>query len=104
MKTKTKNKKATQSKHHNFQKQSSCCSETTDEAPLINEMKNVDRSNLTTYLSPRYDNLRDEPDGCVQWRMSRTHVFLRFMHPELESARKEIWERPDEDGQRGRRP
>jgi hypothetical protein len=27
--------------------------------------------------------------------MSRTHVFLRCMHPDLESARKEIWERPD---------
>jgi hypothetical protein len=26
------------------------------------------------------------------------------MHPELESARKEIWERPDEDGRKGRRP
>jgi hypothetical protein len=36
--------------------------------------------------------------------MSRTHVFLRCMHPELESARKDIWERPDEDGRRGRRP
>jgi hypothetical protein len=41
---------------------------------------------------------------CGQWRMSRTHVFLRCMHPELESAREEIWERPDEDGRRGRRP
>jgi hypothetical protein len=36
--------------------------------------------------------------------MSRTHVFLRCMHPQLESARKEIWERPDEDGRKGRRP
>jgi hypothetical protein len=33
--------------------------------------------------------------------MSRTHLFLRCMHPESESARKEIWERPDEDGQKG---
>jgi hypothetical protein len=36
--------------------------------------------------------------------MSRTHVFLGCMHPELESARKEIWERPDEDGRKGRPP
>jgi hypothetical protein len=36
--------------------------------------------------------------GCL------AHVFLRCMHPELESARKEIWDRPDEDGRRGRRP
>jgi hypothetical protein len=26
------------------------------------------------------------------------------MHSDLESARKEIWERPDEDGRIGRRP
>jgi hypothetical protein len=26
------------------------------------------------------------------------------MHRELESARKEIWERPDEDSRKGRRP
>jgi hypothetical protein len=36
--------------------------------------------------------------------MSRTHVFLRCMHPKLESARKEILERPDEDGRIPRRP
>jgi hypothetical protein len=36
--------------------------------------------------------------------MSRTHVFLRCMHPELERARTQIWERPDEDGRKGRRP
>jgi hypothetical protein len=36
--------------------------------------------------------------------MSRTHVFLRCMHPESESATKEIWERPDEDGRKGRQP
>jgi hypothetical protein len=28
----------------------------------------------------------------------------RCMHPELESARKELWERPDEDGRKGRQP
>jgi hypothetical protein len=26
------------------------------------------------------------------------------MHPKLENARIEIWERPDEDSQKGRRP
>jgi hypothetical protein len=36
--------------------------------------------------------------------MSRTHVFLRCMHPDLESARKETWELPDEDGRIARRP
>jgi hypothetical protein len=30
--------------------------------------------------------------------MSRTHIFLRCTHPKLENARKEIWDRPDEDG------
>jgi hypothetical protein len=35
---------------------------------------------------------------------SRTHVFLRCMHPTLENARKEIWERPDENGRKGQRP
>jgi hypothetical protein len=29
---------------------------------------------------------------------SRTHVFLRCMHPKLEGARKDFWDRPDEDG------
>jgi ribonuclease HI len=52
---------------------------------------------------------RDEPVSdrcwwCGQWRMSRTHVFLRCMHPKLENARKEIWERPDENGRKGQRP
>jgi hypothetical protein len=36
---------------------------------------------------------RDEPISdrcwwCGQWRMSRTHVFLRCMHPKLENGRK----------------
>jgi hypothetical protein len=30
--------------------------------------------------------------------MSRTHIFLRCMHLKLERVRKEIWDRPDEDG------
>jgi hypothetical protein len=52
----------------------------------------------------REQQVSDRCRWCGQWRMSRTHVCLRCMHPELECARKEIWERPDEDGRRGRRP
>jgi hypothetical protein len=33
-----------------------------------------------------------------------THVFLRCTHPKLESARKAIWGRPDEDGKMRKRP
>jgi ribonuclease HI len=55
-------------------------------------------------LSSLRGEVTDRCWWCGQRRMSRTHVFLRCMHPELESARKEIWERPDEDGRRGRRP
>jgi hypothetical protein len=36
--------------------------------------------------------------------MSRTHIFLRCMHPKLEQARKDIWDRPDEDGVIMKRP
>jgi hypothetical protein len=36
--------------------------------------------------------------------MSRTHIFLRCMHLKLEKARKEIWDRPDEDGKIKKRP
>jgi hypothetical protein len=36
--------------------------------------------------------------------MSRNHVCLRCMHPNLESERKEIWDRPDEDGRIPKRP
>jgi hypothetical protein len=36
--------------------------------------------------------------------MSRTHVFLRCMHPKLGGARKDIWDRPDEDGRMRKRP
>jgi hypothetical protein len=35
--------------------------------------------------------------------MSRTHVFLPCILPELESTRTEIWERPDENGRKGGR-
>jgi hypothetical protein len=36
--------------------------------------------------------------------MSRTPGLVRGMHPDLESARKEIWDRPDEDGRMPRQP
>jgi hypothetical protein len=39
-----------------------------------------------------------------QWRTSRTHVLLRCMHPNLERVRKEIWDRPDEEGRIPKRP
>jgi hypothetical protein len=41
---------------------------------------------------------------CGHYRMSRTHVFLKFKHPKLECARKAIWDRPDEDGMMRKRP
>jgi hypothetical protein len=41
---------------------------------------------------------------CGQWRMTHTHVFLPCVHPCLESARKEIWDRPDEDARIPTRP
>jgi hypothetical protein len=58
-----------------------------------------------SYLK-RVQKNHDEPVSgrcwwCGQWRVSRAHVFLRCMHPTLEHARKEIWERLDENG-RGR--
>jgi hypothetical protein len=52
----------------------------------------------------REEHISDRCWWCGQWRISRTHVFLRCMHLELESARKEILESPDEDGRKGRRP
>jgi hypothetical protein len=36
--------------------------------------------------------------------MSRTHVFLRCTHPDLESARTIIWDRPGKDDRKGKRP
>jgi hypothetical protein len=36
--------------------------------------------------------------------MSRTHIFLRCMHPRLEMAREGIWNRPDGDGEIKKRP
>jgi hypothetical protein len=52
----------------------------------------------------RDDEVSDRCWWCGQWRMSRSHVFLRCMHPNLERARKEIWGRPDEDGKIPKRP
>jgi hypothetical protein len=41
---------------------------------------------------------------CRKWRISRTHVFLRCMHPMLKKARIDIWDRLDENGGKGQRP
>jgi hypothetical protein len=46
----------------------------------------------------REEQVSDKCWWCGQYRMSRTHVFLRCMHPKLEGARKDFWDRPDEDG------
>jgi hypothetical protein len=45
----------------------------------------------------REEQVSDKCWWCGRSRMSRTHVFLHCMHPQLENARIEIWERPDED-------
>jgi hypothetical protein len=52
---------------------------------------------------------RDEQvsDKCWwfgQHRMSHTHVFLRCMHPNLQDARKAIWNRLAKDGMKRKRP
>jgi hypothetical protein len=52
----------------------------------------------------RDDEVSDRCWWCGQWRITRTHVFLQCMPADLESVRKAIWERPDEDGRIGRRP
>jgi hypothetical protein len=52
----------------------------------------------------REEQVSDKCWWCGQYRMSRTHVFLRCMHPKLEGARKDIWDRPDEDGKIRKRP
>jgi hypothetical protein len=36
--------------------------------------------------------------------MSRTHVFLSCTHPNIEKARQDIWDRPDEEGKIMKRP
>jgi hypothetical protein len=41
---------------------------------------------------------------CSKFRKSRTHILLRCTHPQLEQARKDIWDRPDEDGIIMKRP
>jgi hypothetical protein len=40
---------------------------------------------------------------CRRFRISRTHVFLRCTHPDLESARFTIWDRSGKGGQKGKR-
>jgi hypothetical protein len=52
----------------------------------------------------REEQVSDKCWWCGQYRMSRTHVFLRCMHPKLEGARKDFWDRPDEDGKIRKRP
>jgi ribonuclease HI len=52
----------------------------------------------------REEQVSDKCWWCGQYRMSRTHVFLRCMHPKLEVARKDFWDRPDEDGKIRQRP
>jgi hypothetical protein len=49
-------------------------------------------------------NISDLCWWCGQFRMSRTHLFLRCTHPDLENARTAIWDRPREDGRKGQRP
>jgi hypothetical protein len=50
------------------------------------------------------EQVSDKCWWCGQYRMSRTHVFLRCMRPNLEGTRKDIWDRPDEDGRMRKRP
>jgi hypothetical protein len=50
------------------------------------------------------DEISDKCWWCGRFRMSRTHIFPRCMHPKLEKARKEIWDRQDEDGKIKKRP
>jgi hypothetical protein len=52
----------------------------------------------------RDEEISDKCWWCRKFRMSRTHIFLRCMHPKLEQARKDIWDRPDEDGIIMKRP
>jgi hypothetical protein len=52
----------------------------------------------------RDEQVSDKCWWCGQYRMSRTHVFLKCSHPKLESARKAIWDRLDEDGKMRKRP
>jgi hypothetical protein len=39
-----------------------------------------------------------------RYKQLNGYLVLRCSHPELESARKEIWEWPDEECRKGRRP
>jgi hypothetical protein len=51
----------------------------------------------------REEQVSDKCWRCGQYRMSRTNAFLRCMHPNLEDARKDIWDRPNKDGRKGER-
>jgi hypothetical protein len=62
-------------------------------APYIKRV----RKNRETQVSDKYW-------WCGQYRMSSIQVFLRYMHPNLEGARKDIWDRPDKDGRMRKRP
>jgi hypothetical protein len=46
----------------------------------------------------RDEEISDKCWWCGKFRMSRTHIFLRFTRPKLEQARKDIWDQPDEEG------
>jgi hypothetical protein len=46
----------------------------------------------------RDDKVSDWGWWCGQWRLSRTDVFLRYIHLRLESVRTEIWDQPDKEG------
>jgi hypothetical protein len=52
----------------------------------------------------REEHVPDKCWWCGKYRMSRTHVFPRCMYPNLEDAREDIWDRPDIDGRKGKRP
>jgi hypothetical protein len=52
----------------------------------------------------RDEEISDKCWWCGKFRMSRTHIFLRCTHPKLEQARKDIWDRPDEEGIIMKRP
>jgi hypothetical protein len=61
------------------------------------------RPYLTRITKDRHEPVSDLW-WCGNWRMSRTHIFLRCTHPKLEKARKDIWDRPDEEGKIMKRP
>jgi hypothetical protein len=52
----------------------------------------------------RDEEIFDKCWWCSRFRISRTHILLRCMHPKLDKARKEIWDQPDEDGKIKKQP